>query len=331
MRENLDRIAELLLRLDTAALCCHVSPDGDTIGSALALYGALVRLGKHPTVFCVDKVPNDLTGLPNAEKVRDIRTLGPEERFDLLLPVDVSDCRRMGKVDGIPVWDLLRPCCGADALIDHHRTNPGFCAVNCIDGDAPAAGLIIRELLPLLGVSLDADLASCLYAAIATDTGNLSYPSTTAEAFRVMAELLEAGLDLPAWNRRLFVLRPAARVKLTARAASQMRLYHGDRIAVLTVRNKDFEECQALPEHTDGIVNQGLSVEGVCMACLLRDSADGVKVSLRCVNPYRIDRVAERFQGGGHAQAAGFTMPGPIDACIAPVLSALEEELDRQS
>ena len=328
-RAGLEAVARAVEAAGSLAVCCHVNPDGDTLGSALALKAAFPE--KRVTVFCQDKVPDNLTILPGADEVRRCADLGPEERFDLLLPVDVSDEKRMGRAGETPFMALIRPRCAGEALIDHHGTNPGFCRPACIDASAAATGLIIRELLGLLGRPLNRETASCLYVAMVTDTGNFSYSEVSPECFRVAAELLEAGIDLNGLNRAVLVVEPLAKKRLLARALDSLRLTRDGSVAVMHVTARDLADCGALEEHTENLVNQALSIRGVAMAALLRETADGaVKASLRGVAPYTVDRAAMRFGGGGHAQAAGCTLTLPMAESIALVEEALAAELDLQ-
>ncbi|MBR5345180.1 MAG: DHH family phosphoesterase [Clostridia bacterium] len=324
MREGIAAIAELVRQTKTVAICCHVSPDGDTIGSALALKLAMERLGKRVEVFCADKVPGVMAMLPGAGTVRTYASLALGQRFDLLFPVDTASEDRLGN----GVLEQMRVLCTDSCQIDHHGTNPGYCRVNCIDGTAPAAGLIVRELLAALEVPLDRDLACCLYTAISTDTGNFSFNNVTAEAFRVAAELVEAGLPLAEMNRQLFVVQPEAQVRLTARAVEGMKILHSGEVAVMVLKKADFEALEALPEHAENVVNRALAVRGVRMAALLREHEGRVKASLRAVAPYVVSGIAARFGGGGHAQAAGCTLNGPIEEAAARIGEALCAALD---
>ncbi len=324
MREGVEAVAAALRSAGSVAVCCHLNPDGDTVGTALALRLALLRLGKRVEVFCRDKVPDLVAMLPGADSVRRFDSLREGERFDLLCPVDVSDANRLGE----GAMAAITAVCGASCQVDHHETNPRYCGVNCVDGNAPAAGLILRELLAALDVPLDRDLAECLYAAIATDTGNFSYGNVTAEVFRVAAELMEAGLPLTTLNRQLFVVQPEAQVRLTGRAVDSMRLAHGGEVAVMTLRRQDFIDCGALTEHADTVVNRALAVRGVRMAALLREDGDRVKVSLRAVAPDMVSGIAAAFGGGGHAQAAGCTLDQPLEEAAARITRSLCEALD---
>ena len=324
MRDGIAAIVALVKNAKTVAVCTHLNPDGDAVGTALALRLALLRLGKDVTVFCRDKVPDLVAALPGADAFRTFDSLGAEERFDLLFPVDVSDAYRLGE----GVFERMKAACADSCQVDHHETNPHYCRVNCVDGTAPAAGVILRELLEALGVPLDRELARCLYAAIATDTGNFSFGNVTPEAFRVAAELLEAGLPLAEENRRLFTLQPEAQVRLTGRAIGSLRILHGGEVAVMTLSERDFADCGALTEHADTVVNRGLAVEGVRMAALIREDLGRAKVSLRSVAPDTVSGIAAGFGGGGHAQAAGCTIDLPLQEAADLVAARLCAALD---
>ena len=329
---NLSALAETLRAAQSVCLVSHEFPDGDTIGSALALRIGLERLGKTVEHFCVHKVPDNLMELPGATRVRLAESLRGDERFDLLLCVDIADERRAGTLDGKPVMEMLRVRCARTAQVDHHGTNPGYCEVNSVDGGAAAAGLLVRELLDVLGVALDTDLAACLYTAIATDTGNFSHGNTSAEVFRAAASLMDAGLELTRWNRRLFVERAMPKQLLIARAMSSLRYLCGGRLGVITLSRQDFAEAKATAEHADDIVNIALDTEGTVMALLAREEASGgIKCSLRALAPLRVDEIARSFGGGGHAQASGCTVAGELGEVTERVTAAMEKELKKQN
>lgn len=327
MARTLDALAEAIRSAHSVLVSGHLNPDGDAIGSSLALYHALGALGKEVTVINRDPVPGTLSGLPGAGVIRPAGSL-TDERFDLLLLTDVSDARRvLGTEED---FAALAGRCRVTAQIDHHGTNTYFCQVNAVDGDAPAVCLPVRELIGLLGVPLNADLAACLYAGLSTDTGNFAYGSTTPEAFQVAAELVEAGLDLARWHRALFVETTEAAARLQARAMNSLRVFAAGRAALLRLTRADFEETGGLPEHCDNLANQALAIRGVRAAALLREEPDGsVKLSLRALAPVRVDALALSLGGGGHAQAAGATIWMGLDEAaelISERLAALVAE-----
>ena len=321
MKRNPEAVAEAIRKAQTIAVVSHVNPDGDTLGCATAMRLGLLALGKDVTLFCDGKIPDIMSFLPGADLFR-----RPEENegpFDLMLSVDVSDVKRLG------ACEALRKASRMTAQIDHHPTNPLFMEINSVDGEAPAACLMIREQLKALGVPLTKEIAECLYAGISTDTGNFAFSATNSECFQVMSELMETGLPLAQLNRILFRVKPREQMKLLGRALESMRFAgNGNMIAVMKLTREDFEDCDALSEHADTVVNYGLDTVGTEMAVLAREGADGkIKFSLRAKEPQRIDDVAQKFGGGGHPQASGITMDGSLDETLELVLAEMVKKI----
>ena len=319
-----EEVAESIRAARTIAVCSHISPDGDTLGCATAMRLGLLALGKEVSLFCEDKVPDNLAFLPGADQFR--CPTGEEGPFDLMLAVDVSDKGRLGLCEKLINRSLHT------AQIDHHPPNPSYTEVNSVDGDAPAACVLIREQLRVLGVPLTREIAMCLYAGISTDTGNFSFSATNAECFEIMSELIRAGLPLAELSRILFRERSREALLLLGKAIASLRFGGGGKIAVMTLTRKDFEECGALPEHADTLINYGLETVGTCMALLGRETeTDQIKFSLRAKSPRKINDVAQRLGGGGHPQASGVTMQGPLQEATAKVLAEMEKKLAEEN
>ncbi len=319
----LDGVIAAIRAAKSIALVSHISPDGDTVGSALALRLGLTELGKQVALYCQDKIPDILRFLPGAEEFR-----VPEgnEAADLLLCVDISGVNRMGSCQAL----LARAA--HTAQVDHHGTNTRYCEVNFVDGDAPANCLIVYELLQRLGCTVTPEVALCLAVGLSTDTGHLVYGSTTPEAYRVMGELVEAGAPIAEAYRKLYRERPPRQVALLARALESLTFYHGGRITSIRLTARDFADCAALQEDAEIIVNYGLDVLGVRMCVFARESGDGsVKLSLRAVEPFRVDGVAQHFGGGGHAQAAGATLELPLQEAVRQAVERMTEEFEAQA
>lgn len=322
MSRNPEAVGRLIREARTIAVCSHVAPDGDTLGSAAAMRLVLMKMGKTVSLFCDGKVPDNLAFLPGAGlfRVPD----GSEGPFDLMLSVDVSDEARLG------ACAKLKEVSTRTAQIDHHPTNPLFMEENSVDGEAPACCLLIREQMRELKVSPDRDIAICLYTGVSTDTGNFSFPNTTAECFRLMSELMEYDLPLAELNRILFRDRAMPQVLLLGRALTSLRYHEGGRIAVMKLTRQDFLDCGALSEHADTIVNFGLDTAGTRMAMLARETMEGtgIKFSLRAKEPDTVSDVAQIFGGGGHPQAAGITLEGSLDEAADRVLQAMIRKLN---
>ena len=320
MRRNPEAIARCIRNAKTIAVASHINPDGDTLGSAAAMALALEATGKEVFLFCDGKIPDQLSFLPGADRFR--VPAGGEGPFDLLLSVDVSDEKRMG------ACAALKAVSSMTAQIDHHPTNPLFMQENSVDGNAAATCVLIREQLAVLGIPLTKEIAICLYTGISTDTGNFAFSCTDAETFRVMGELMEQGLPLVELNNILFRVKSREQILLLGKALGSLAFRGNGRIAVMTLTKADFLACGALSEHADTLVNYGLDTRGTEMAVLAREADGGqVKFSLRAKNPFRVDDIAIRFGGGGHPQASGITMQGPLEACVECVVAAMAEKV----
>lgn len=302
-------------------LLCHVSPDGDTVGSALALKLALNKMGKSITVACAEKIPDMLLFLAGAETICMPKAIA-EETFDLLMAVDVSDLKRLGELEAL--FAKHHNTC----QIDHHQTNPHYAHINAVDGDACATGILAYDLVSRLNVSPDMDMARCFYTAISTDTGNFSFESTSAEAFSIMADLMQYPIRVNAMNRILFRQRSRAQTMLLARALKSLTFYFDNCVAGMTLSWKDFEKCDALPEHAEAVVNFGIDTIGIQVAFLAKETQTGeVKFSLRALPPANVALIAQSLGGGGHALAAGCLMPGPLEEAKQKMLSLIEAQL----
>lgn len=317
---SLDRMLSALNGANSILLCAHIFPDGDAIGSNLAMYWALKGKGKQVTVACADPVPGSYAFLPGAEAFVRADALAGRE-FDVGFAIDCADKERIG------ACGEAFSRCGITLQIDHHPTNPYYADVNLVDGEAPAAGCVVRRVLIALDAPLTEDIARCLYCAISTDTGNFCFRGTSAEAFRIAAELVETGFPLAEDARLIHLMREEPHVKLLGRALCSLRRFAGGRGACMRVTQADFEAAGALPEHCDRIVNYALNIPGVEMAYLADGSEAGyVKASLRAVTPWDVSGIARQFGGGGHVLASGFRCAGELEEICA----AVEEEMARQ-
>ena len=301
------------------ALIAHVSPDGYTVGATLALRLAFLSLGKAVDVVCDGDVPRSMQFLPGFDAfLKPDQAQGP---YDTAIAVDVSDRSLLGKSE--TVFDSAQ----VRMVIDHHATNPAYGDVNFIRGGESACCLLAYEVILALGVPMDVPMGTCLMTGLSTDTGHFQYPCTTEAALACAAHLRGLGVDISYITRMMYRTQPMERVKITRIAYDRMRFELGGQVGVIELTRQDFEETGCTFGQADGLVNRALEVEGVRMAVLASERDEGIKMSLRAVEPDTVNDIAQRFGGGGHAQAAGCTIHAPLDEAVRMVLAAMEEKL----
>ncbi len=301
-------------------LCTHLAPDGDALGSMLALASLVTRLGKQTTMVCHDPVPGYLLFLPEQDKIRLPAQIG-DEPFDLAISVDASDAERLG--DSYALFSK----CPVTIQMDHHQTNTRFAQHNLVLEQLPASGSVVFRLFEAAELSLTKQEAIYLYTAISTDTGNFCFSSISDETFEQVAAMMRADLPLIDTARQLHLMREREQVLMLGRALNSLQFYLDGRLSGMTITRQDYLDCGATEEHTDKIVNHGLYIPGVQMCYLANETEDGIKFSLRSIAPYQVSDIAFRFGGGGHAQAAGCTIRAPLHEAVNMVRQAMESEL----
>lgn len=278
-------------------LVSHMQPDGDSVGSLLAMGEGLSSLGKKVTMFSPWKIPRMYSFLKGVELVTgDVRIEDPTAPVIVL---DSSDPERLGTYrDEIMKGETI-------INIDHHVTNQYFGTLNLVDPDAAATGEIIYFILRDLGVSLNKSIAEALYVAISTDTGSFKYDNTTPITHRVVASLLEYGLSPGSLSQRMFDERPLSFYLLLKEAISSLEMHAGQKIALMTLSRDLRIRNGATTDELEGIVNYPRNIEGVEIGILIyADKEKEVKVGFRSKS-VDVSVLAGRLNGGGHARAAG--------------------------
>ncbi|MBQ7887880.1 MAG: DHH family phosphoesterase [Clostridia bacterium] len=301
------------------ALIAHVSPDGDTVGATLALRLAFLSLGKAVDIICDGEVSRSLAYLPGVECF--VKPEQADGLYDTVIAVDVSDHKLLGRADAI--FDNAP----VKMVIDHHATNPGYGDYNYIRGDECSCCVLAYEAITAMGVEVTQDMGTCLMTGMSTDTGHFMYPYTTPRAFEIAGKLRALGVDISYITRVLYRTQERTAVNLTRIAYQKLRFELDGRVGVIELTQADMDEAGAPYSQTSGLVNKALEVEGVRMAILATQREDGVKLSLRAVEPDTVNDIAKQFGGGGHAQAAGVTMQLPMSEAVAAVLAAMKEKL----
>jgi phosphoesterase RecJ-like protein len=313
-----ERIAETLLDRPKVLLLNHVSPDGDCLGSTLALARALRARGRQAVVASSDGVPEMYRFLPGAAEI--VTALPPDEAFGAAVFMECSTPDRAGALAahaaGVPLW----------INIDHHVSNGGYGDLVFYDPTAAAVGELVTPIVQALG-PLDAASATCLLTAILTDTGSFRYTSVTPRTLEIAAELVQAGASPADVYTQVYENRPAGALRLLGMALSRLEVSPDGRIAWTSVTQQMLRESGASMEESEGIVGALRALGGVQVALLFKEEPDGIRVSLRGCAGVRAHRIAEAFGGGGHAAAAGFTAPGPLPDVIRRTLEAVEREL----
>jgi phosphoesterase RecJ-like protein len=298
-------------------LTSHARPDGDAIGSVLACAEVVRQIGKHAEVVLSDGVPVIYRRLPFAERVRHATSLNGEFEAAILLECDSIERSR---VDGLERHFLIN--------IDHHLSGKQFAHINWIDPSACATAEIIYRLAREAGVSITPEIATCLYAAVLTDTGSFAYANTGANTFALAEELVRAGADPVRIAQAVYFSNPTSKMRLLGAALSN--LHRDGALAWMFITRADVERSGAMDEDAEGLVNYSLGIQGIEVAVFFRELADGrFRVSLRSKGRVNVAHVAARYGGGGHHCASGFPITGPLSVAAERVLAQLRMELDK--
>lgn len=310
-------VASALLGASRVIVCAHVTPDGDAVGSVLALTMALGRAGVAATATLADHhaAPITYAFLKGFDLYQQAATLDPA---DVFVALDTPSLNRLG------VAGHLAQAAGTLIVLDHHADCEPFGNLNMVDTTAASACSIVWRLVGALGVSADTAIASACYAGLMTDTGRFSYGNTTPVALRDAADMIDAGADARSLYQRIYESRSAASLALLGRVLSRVTLANGGRIAYSWMTDADLSETGALAEDTENIVDVVRQVGSVDAVVFFKEQHDSVKVSLRAKCPtLDVAAVAHAFGGGGHVAAAGTAAPLPLESAIEAVLARL--------
>ena len=313
----LDQAADAIDAAPSLALACHHTPDGDALGSMLALHVLALGAGKQSVASWPEPfdVPSHYTFLPGLDLTTKPADYPVEP--DLMVTFDCGSLGRLGELAAAAkrAHELI--------VVDHHSTNDGYGTVNLIDVDAAASAVVVRRLLDRLGWPLNRDAAQCLYTGLICDTGRFQYDCTTPDVFALAQELASFDLPIAAMNRQLFEEHRLAYLRL-AGTALHRATYDGDRRFVATwVTAADLAEYGVGLEETEGLIDLLRRATEADVSAVLKETPDGTKVSMRAVTGFDVGQVAIGFGGGGHKAAAGFVSDLPIPELLEAIRAVL--------
>ncbi len=313
------RIRQALTNARAVLVTCHRKPDGDAMGSMLAVGMILRSLGKEITLYSQDGVPKQFADLALADEVVD--RLDEQARFDATVAVDTGDRGLLG--DGVPDDDH----CGTFIVLDHHASSTPFGDLRWHDPEAAATGQLVAELAVLLDVELNAAMGEQLWCALYTDTGGFRYSSTDARVLHLAAELLETGVRPWDVTVKLYENNPVQRVRLLGQVLSTLELSASGQIASLSVTEPMVQQAGADDSMMDGFINYARSIAGVEVAVQVLQQGAICRISMRSKGRVNVGKLAQRLGGGGHHNAAGCTVEGSPAEVQRRVLGLLEDAL----
>jgi phosphoesterase RecJ-like protein len=304
-------VAEAVRKGSCFVVASHARPDGDAIGSMLAMGMLLEQLGKHADMISCDRVPLLYQNLPWANRVRIAQHVESPCSTAILLECDGTERTGLKGLDSMPLINL-----------DHHLSGRRFGAINWIECSASAVAELVYMLAIELGATITPEMATCLYTALLTDTGSFCYGTTGAGTFDLAHQLVAMGANPTSIAQDVYFSNPLSKLLLLGAALGN--LHREGNVAWLSITQQDMERTHAAEEDCEGIVNYAVSIAGVDLAVFLRELPDHrVRLSLRSKGAVNVAAVAEEFGGGGHENASGCTLDGPMHEAIDRILPVL--------
>lgn len=293
----IDSIISTLKISDKIAVTFHQSPDGDALGSAIALVLGLRSMGKEAYIATRDLIDDTYKFLPLMDEIKD-SCYEIKNNTQCLVVLDCGNIERISaKVD---INNLNYKVIN----IDHHLSNDMYADINYVDTHSAATAEIVYKILKLLDININSEIATCLYTSIVTDTGSFKYSNTTNTTHSIAGELIGVGIDFPNIHRSIFENKPFEKLKLYGKVLNEMKLYNNEKSCILSLPRSITSELG----DTSDIIALQMQIDSIEVAALLKDVEDGVKISLRSKNTLDVRNIAEKFRGGGHERAAGFLL-----------------------
>ncbi len=322
MNELFLELKSRIEKAESIIIFSHVSPDGDTLGSNLALKFMIEKyFHKKVDSVYVGTLPILYSYLPEYNSFIDIEKIDKNKQYSLAIAVDVASKDRM--VAGTNIFDKAK----YKINIDHHKTNIGYGDLNIIDGDAACVGIILCKIFKAWQTEMTFDTARCIYTSLMTDTGGFKYENTTPEAFVLASELVKIGVSPTKEYRACYETKPQSMVQFQAYVVSNTMFYNQGKIAIAKITRSDMSKFDATDEYTEGIVEILRTSKDVEISAILKETKEGyTKVSLRS-KTFDLTPIVMDFGGGGHTFAAGCTIKKPIAIAFDKLLNRIQSEL----
>ncbi len=318
---SLGQIIEEIQSHETFCVVGHVRPDGDCVGSQLAVTLALRALGKQVHCWNEDPMPQKLAFLSPEQIMQKPRR---DQKFDCVIATDCASYERLGRVgDCIKDRRFL-------INIDHHQSNTRYGDINWISPEEASTGELVYQLLKAAGWPVTVQIADCLFTAISTDTGSFQYPSTTPATYAIAGELVRLGANLGKICEEVYQSFPLSRVRLLKQVYNNFRLTHNDQIAYFWLKKVDYSRSGADPDESEGLIDHIRAIAPVVVACMFEEAGPELtRISLRSKDDrISVNEIAAQFGGGGHRAAAGARVPGKPLSVQRRVVAALKRALD---
>jgi phosphoesterase RecJ-like protein len=310
-------VLDAIRQRESFLVTSHARPDGDALGSVLALWMMLKSMGKRAEMQLFDRVPLIYRTLPAAERIRSAPSLSSGFQPDAVIFLECDSIKR-SRLTGLDGNFLIN--------IDHHTSGREFADVNWIDTEASAVAEMVYRLAVAANADITPEMATCLYTALLSDTGSFCYEGTGAQTFTLAKNLVELGARPARIAQDVYFSNPASKMRLLGAALTTLK--REGRIAWLWVTHSDMIRLGAVEEDCEGIVNYAIGISGVDVAVFLRELPDHrVRLSLRSKSKVHVAEVAEQFGGGGHENASGCTLDGPLYSAMDRILDELRRHL----
>ena len=311
---TLDNILDEINKANSIVILTHENPDGDAIGSGLALYNALKDMGKNPDLI-IPEFPRTFEFLPGADEIKKGSDI---EKYDLAISVD---CATIKMLNGFANYFENAE---VKISIDHHSTNTMFGDINYVSPDAPACAQILIVLLNYFKIEVTKEIGTCILAGIITDTGGFKYSGVTAETFEFVAWLLNKGINVSKIYRKVLQTKTRANFELNRIASNRLEFFEDGKVAFTYITKEDEEKVNAESGDHEGIVETGRDIEGVEVSVFIRETDKGCKISMRSNEYVNVSDVCLLLGGGGHIHAAGVTMQCTIEQAKVKILRQIK-------